>query len=85
MREKVKQENPNITFGDIAKEISERWKNIDAGTKAKYEQRSKQDKARYEREVADYTPSAGSSSSSKSKKSKKQEEPEEEEEPEDED
>ncbi|KAI5633614.1 HMG (high mobility group) box domain-containing protein [Phthorimaea operculella] len=48
-RSKVKANNPEYTMGDIAKELGRRWAAADPQAKAKYEQLSEQDKARYDR------------------------------------
>lgn len=53
-------------------------------TKAKFEELSKKDKARYEREMAAYAPGS-STSSSKSKASKKQQDDDDEDDQEDDD
>jgi len=40
----VKKENPEVTFGEVGKVLGEKWKNISASDKAKYEEMAKKDK-----------------------------------------
>jgi len=72
-RAALKQERPDIGFGDVAKILSEEWKKASKTVKDKYEAIHNKDKERYERELAAYNANQGSSSSKKSKKSKKDE------------
>ncbi|KAL3911942.1 MAG: hypothetical protein SGARI_001398, partial [Bacillariaceae sp.] len=53
-REKVKNENPDMSFGDIGKAMGEKWKKIDADEKAKYEEMAKKDKERAKKQMAEY-------------------------------
>jgi len=71
-RDQVKKENPDIKFGEVAKKISEMWKNISASDKAKFDKAAQEDKKRYEREMADYNArgGAGASAPKKAKKAK---------------
>ena len=48
-RGKVKAANPELTVGEIAKELGRRWSDISPELKNKYEQMAEKDKARYER------------------------------------
>jgi len=52
----VKKDNPDIAFGDIAKEISAKWKDLDAHDKKKYDKLAEADKKRYEKEKDNYQP-----------------------------
>jgi hypothetical protein len=54
MRPKVKEETPDINFGDIGKVIGEKWKVISAEEKARYEAMANKDKERYTRELKTY-------------------------------
>ena len=56
LRSKVKAENPDISFGDIAKAISKKYKELTSEGKVKYEDLAKKDKRRYEKEMENYTP-----------------------------
>lgn len=42
----VKKENPDISFGEVGKALGDKWKNISASDKAKYEEMAKKDKVR---------------------------------------
>ncbi|KAL3141436.1 hypothetical protein ABBQ32_005004 [Trebouxia sp. C0010 RCD-2024] len=53
-REKVKSENPGIAFTDVARVLGEKWKNIDPGEKAEFEEQAAKDKLRYQQQMADY-------------------------------
>jgi structure-specific recognition protein 1 len=54
IRATVKAESPELSFGDIAKAISEKWKGLDPAEKGKYEAQAAADKERYEREKKEY-------------------------------
>ncbi|XP_014270439.2 high mobility group protein DSP1, partial [Halyomorpha halys] len=53
-RSKVKQANPEYTVGEVSKELGRRWAAADPSIKGKYEEMADKDKARYEREMAEY-------------------------------
>ena len=53
-RERVKAENPNISFGQIGKKMGEMWANLSATEKKPYDAKAKEDKERYEKEKAAY-------------------------------
>lgn len=53
-RGKVKAVNPEMTVGEIAKELGRRWSDITPEMKNKYEQMAEKDKARYERDMTAY-------------------------------
>ncbi|MEW5299939.1 MAG: hypothetical protein WDW36_002908 [Sanguina aurantia] len=46
-RAKVKEDHPDIAFGDIAKMLGERWKALSADDRVPYTESAAQDKARY--------------------------------------
>ena len=69
-REAVKKSNPDASFGDIGKLLSQKWKEISADEKAKFEAMATKDKARYQEEMADYTPPKGSTTKGAGKKKK---------------
>lgn len=54
MRDTIKEENPDVSFGEIGKLLGERWKALDAEGKEPYEEKARKDKARYESEKAAY-------------------------------
>jgi len=69
-RAALKQERPDIGFGDVAKILSEEWKKASKAVKDKYESIHNKDKERYERELAAYNANQGSKKSKKSKREK---------------
>ncbi|KAL7579426.1 hypothetical protein ACA910_014090 [Epithemia clementina (nom. ined.)] len=54
IRPVVKEENPDASFGDIARLISERFKNLSAKEKKTWQDKAVVDKERYKREMTDY-------------------------------
>ena len=56
---KIKEQNPDASFGAVSKEISSQWKQLDDGAKQKYEAMSDKDKARYAAEKESYVPTQG--------------------------
>ena len=75
-RENIKRDNPDIKVTEVSKVAGQRWKEISAENKAKYEKLAKDDKERYEREKKEFIqgggvlPSSAKSSKSKSSPSK---------------
>ncbi|CAG8958514.1 hypothetical protein HYALB_00001458 [Hymenoscyphus albidus] len=57
-RENVREENPGISFGQVGKQLGERWKALSDKQRAPYEAKAAQDKKRYEDEKASYIVSA---------------------------
>ena len=53
-RAKVKAANPEYTVGQISQELSRRWHALDEVTKSMFEEMSNNDKARFQREKAEY-------------------------------
>ena len=49
LRGHVKEQHPEYTLGEIAKELGRRWGVSDDATKAQYAAKAEQDRARYER------------------------------------
>ncbi|XP_012682536.2 high mobility group protein B1b [Clupea harengus] len=60
-REEHKKKHPeaSVNFSEFSKKCSERWKTMSAKEKGKFEDRAKQDKVRYEREMQNYIPPKG--------------------------
>jgi structure-specific recognition protein 1 len=56
-RARIKEANPDATFGDIAKLISVEYKALSSEEKEKYNKMAKADKERYKKEMSDYVPS----------------------------
>ncbi|KAL4795557.1 Non-histone chromosomal protein 6 [Aspergillus venezuelensis] len=53
-REKVREENPGITFGQVGKMLGEKWKALSDKERKPYEDKAATDKKRYEDEKAAY-------------------------------
>ncbi|GES79041.1 non-histone chromosomal protein 6 [Rhizophagus clarus] len=51
-REKVKQENPKASFGEIGKLLGKKWKDMSDKEKVPYVNKAEEDKKRYEKEKA---------------------------------
>ncbi|KAK7823440.1 hypothetical protein U0070_013789 [Myodes glareolus] len=58
-REEHKKQHPDasVNFSEFSKKCSEMWKTMSAKEKGKFEDMTKADKARYEREMKTYIPS----------------------------
>mmetsp|Transcript_19900 Transcript_19900/g.41881 ORF Transcript_19900/g.41881 Transcript_19900/m.41881 type:complete len:368 (-) Transcript_19900:188-1291(-) len=59
MRESFRTENPGMTFGQLSKFTSAMYKSLTPEEKGRWEEAALQDKARYETEMANYTPPPG--------------------------
>jgi hypothetical protein len=53
-REKVREDNPDATFGQVGKLLGERWKALSESERAPYKAKADADKKRYEDEKAAY-------------------------------
>jgi len=53
-RDKVREDNPGIKFGEVGKMLGEKWKELTTKDKEPYDKKAKEDKERYEREKAEY-------------------------------
>ncbi|BCS22451.1 high-mobility group nucleosome-binding protein [Aspergillus puulaauensis] len=53
-RDKVREENPGITFGQVGKMLGEKWKALSDKDRKPYEDKAATDKKRYEDEKAAY-------------------------------
>jgi len=51
MRPKIKAENPAKSFDELAKAVSERWKNLNATEKKEYEDKAVEAKEKYKSEL----------------------------------
>ena len=75
-RERVKTENPEAKFGDIAKILSQEFKGLPENEKEQWKDLAAKDKERYQREMEDYVPpSDDSEDDGKRKKKKKKKDP----------
>lgn len=54
VRDRVKEENPGIKFGDVAKIISKEFKALEPAEKSKWDEAAAADKERYLAEKAEY-------------------------------
>eukprot|EP00210_Caulerpa_lentillifera_P005835 g5579.t1 len=54
VRSSIKEENPDITFGEVGKVIGEKWKALPAEEKTKYQEMAEKDKIRYTEEKETY-------------------------------
>ena len=57
---KLKEENPEASFGELAKLVSSAFKSLNAGDKEKYESMAREDRKRYLGEMDNYSPQKGS-------------------------
>ncbi|RMZ71526.1 non-histone chromosomal 6 [Pyrenophora seminiperda CCB06] len=57
-RDKVREDNPGIKFGEVGKLLGEKWKALNEKQRAPYEVKARQDKERYEQEKAAYAAQA---------------------------
>ncbi|OGM42139.1 non-histone chromosomal protein 6 [Aspergillus bombycis] len=57
-REKVREENPGISFGQVGKMLGEKWKALSDTERRPYEEKAAADKKRYEDEKASYNAQA---------------------------
>ncbi|MGI4416839.1 hypothetical protein ACR2V2_25955, partial [Klebsiella pneumoniae] len=64
-RPKVRAAHPDFQVGDIAKILGKQWKEISDSDKAKYEKKAQTEKARYQKELAEYKRSGGGASPAK--------------------
>jgi len=57
----IKEANPEAKFGEVSKIVSSMWAALDKESRAVYEKRSEEDRARHDREMAEYEAKASSS------------------------
>ncbi|KAL4897112.1 high mobility group box domain-containing protein [Aspergillus ambiguus] len=53
-REKIREDNPGIAFGQVGKMLGEKWKALSDEDRRPYEEKAAADKKRYEDEKANY-------------------------------
>ncbi|EAT84650.2 hypothetical protein SNOG_08374 [Parastagonospora nodorum SN15] len=53
-RDKVREDNPGIKFGEVGKMLGEKWKALNEKQRTPYEAKAAADKKRYEEEKAAY-------------------------------
>jgi hypothetical protein len=54
-RARIRQDNPDASFGGLGKIAGEEWRSMSASEKKPYEKKNAEDKKRYEMEMANYT------------------------------
>jgi len=74
-RERIKAENPGISFGEIGREAGKEWNGLSEAEKEPYNQLSEKDKERYEKEMKSYTPAEDSDDEPPKKKTKGKKDP----------
>jgi len=72
-REEQKKKNPGATvaFAEFGKQCGEKWKAMTAKEKKRFEDMAVKDKARYDKEMTGYKPSAGGDAPGKRKRKEK--------------
>merc|ERR1711972_1138570 len=55
-RSVVKEEQPDISFGEVGKVLGKMWADADEATKKKFTDMAEKDKVRYVKEMKDYQP-----------------------------
>ncbi|KAJ5239515.1 Non-histone chromosomal protein 6 [Penicillium chermesinum] len=53
-RDKVREENPGISFGQVGKMLGDKWKALSDSERKPYDEKAAADKKRYEEEKAKY-------------------------------
>ncbi|KAI8923664.1 high mobility group box domain-containing protein [Entophlyctis helioformis] len=53
-RAKIKEDNPEASFGEIGKLLGAAWRELSEKGKQVYNEKAEEDKGRYERDVASY-------------------------------
>ncbi len=59
MRDKTKDENPGISFGEVSQHTSQLYKNLTPEEKMQWEQAAQQDKQRFLAQISSYRPPPG--------------------------
>merc|ERR1719491_504202 len=70
-RKRIKEENPDIKFGEVARALSTEFKALGSKEKKKYEKLAEKDKERYLTAMSDYVPPSDDSDDDRRKKPKK--------------
>jgi len=55
IRSQIKEENPEMSFGDIGKEVGKRYKALSEEERKKWDDEAAKDKVRYQEEMEDYS------------------------------
>jgi len=70
-RKRIREENPDASFGEIGKLVGEAWKKCSDEDKKKYQAMAQEDTARYKKEMSNYSAPAMSDDSDDGGKKKK--------------
>mmetsp|Transcript_19312 Transcript_19312/g.28154 ORF Transcript_19312/g.28154 Transcript_19312/m.28154 type:complete len:195 (-) Transcript_19312:28-612(-) len=70
-RARIKEENPGIAFGQVAKLLSAEFKEISTAERAKWDELALEDKKRYKSEMEDYEPPSDEEEVTTKKRKKK--------------
>jgi len=70
-RKRIKEENPDIKFGEVARALSTEFKALGSKEKKKYEKLAEKDKERYQTAMSNYVPPSDDSDDDRRKKPKK--------------
>merc|ERR1719384_2158891 len=54
MRAKIKEDNPDFSFGEIGKMVGQKYRELSSMERAEYDAKAAQDKIRYKNEMANY-------------------------------
>ena len=81
-RPKIKANNPELSFGDLARQVGKEYKLLTAEEKVVYDEKAATDKVRYQKQMANYTPpsddgdsDSGSDTKPKGKKKRPKKDP----------
>lgn len=67
-RATLKSEHPDLSFGELAKLLGEKWKTLSSEEKQPYEEQALQDKERYKNDMNNYVPPSGKDDDKKKKR-----------------
>uniref|UniRef100_A0A7S2WS60 FACT complex subunit SSRP1 n=2 Tax=Rhizochromulina marina TaxID=1034831 RepID=A0A7S2WS60_9STRA len=70
IRAEIKERDPTLSMGDVSKELGTRWKALGLDEKAPWQAKAKEDKARYNDEMASYEPPEGTGKPAKKRRPK---------------
>lgn len=70
-RKRLREENPSLKFGEVARALSTEFKALGAKEKKKYEKLAEKDKERYQKEMSNYIPPSDDSDEGTSRKKPK--------------
>lgn len=71
MRSKIKEQNPDMSFADLSRQVASEYKKLSPEEKQKYDNMASDDKDRYANEMKNYTPPSDDDEVSNTPKAKK--------------